>query len=265
MKDRILAIISESNEFDDNLQDIVNKMNNIFNSKIVLFTTNDKPISIIETIKIPSDFDTLSKRRNFVNKYFLEKQFKGFVHIVSENTLINQDKIGIFVKDIENMMSKLKYPVWFSTICDPCNYVYKKYNPRVRLIMDDPVAVENGLTNLVITSHSNLQYVIYDFENIKEDLLKFDESYSIAMYIIIEFLARRRNTKTDNQLFYMNQYFTVESEYQAFKEISSHKDNSIDANKMKEEDQIFKSRNIIFNPDNNIDKMLEDLYTILNG
>jgi hypothetical protein len=85
------------------------------------------------------------------------------------------------------------------------------------------------------------------------------------MYIIIEFLARRRNTKTDNQLFYMNQYFTVESEYQAFKEISSHKDNSIDANKMKEEDQIFKSRNIIFNPDNNIDKMLEDLYNVLNG
>ena len=106
--------------------------------------------------------------------------------------------------------------------------------------------------------------MLYDFENVKEDLLKFDESYSIAMYIIIEFLARRRNTKTDNQLFYMNQYFTVESEYQTFKEIPSQKDNSIDANKMKEEDQIFKSRNIIFNPDNNIDKMLEDLYTILN-
>lgn len=264
MKDRILAIISESNEFDNNLQDIVTKMNDIFSCKVILFTTNDKPISIIETIKIPSDFDTLSKRRNFVNKYFLEKQFKGFVHIVLENTLINQDKIDIFVKDIENMMSKLKYPVWFSTICDPCNYVYKKYNPRVKLIMDDPVAIENSLTNLVVTSHSNLQYVIYDFENIKEDLLKFDESYSIAMYIIIEFLARRRNTKTDNQLFYMNQYFTVESEYQAFKEIPSQKDDPIDANKMKEEDQIFKSRNIIFNPDNNIDKMLEDLYIILN-
>lgn len=263
MKDRILAIISKSNEFDNNLQDIVNKMKDIFNGKVVLFTTNDKPISSIETIKIPSELDTLSKRRNFVNKYFLEKQFKGFVHIISENTLIDQDKIGIFVKDIENMMSKLKYPVWFSTICDPCNYVYKKYNPRVKLIMDDPVAVEKGLTNLIVTSHSNLQYVIYDFENIKEDLLKFDESYSIAMYIIIEFLARRRNTKTDNQLFYMNQYFTVESEYQAFKEILSQKNDQIDADKMKKEDQIFKSRNIIFNPDNNIDKMLEDLYNIL--
>jgi len=42
----------------------------------------------------------------------------------------------MFFNRLENMMNVLDYPVWFNTIADGCNYLYKKYMPRVSIVID---------------------------------------------------------------------------------------------------------------------------------
>jgi len=40
----------------------------------------------------------------------------------------------------------------------------------------------------------------------------FSEDFTVAMYYIVELLARRRRLKKPDQPFFMNQYLTVDSE-----------------------------------------------------
>lgn len=102
-------------------------------------------------------------------------------------------------------MVKLKQHVWLSTVCDECNFVYKKYNPRVRVSFDDDKS--KGLLktkSIVFTSNANTAWIAYDLSSNPNKLLKFDERFEIPMFYIIELLARRRNTKDKGQLYYMN-------------------------------------------------------------
>ena len=91
-------------------------------------------------------------------------------------------------------MDVLDYNVHFSTVTDSCNYVFKKFNPRLTLDIDD----ENAKTRLGLpdrisfTSHSNICWTIFNFSKLEDDIPKFDEKFTIAMYVIIEYLARRR-------------------------------------------------------------------------
>lgn len=223
---------------------------------ITCFTDHD--VDGVTTIKFPTVVDTEPKQRNWINdNYRNGMKFSGFLYVIAGNTKILKDPTS-FMNQLEAMMTQLDYPVWFNTICDPCNYVMSKYNPRLAISLDD----ENYKTTtigskLLYTSHSNAQVIVYDMANVSDNLLKFDEDFTVPMFFIIEFLARRRNTKQIGQLFYMNQYLTVESEYGMFEVINTNKaEPSTDI--MKSEDNKFKSKNINHIPDNNIDIVLEE-------
>lgn len=126
------------------------------------------------------------------------------LHVLEDTTCIMSSPKQ-FIDDIEHAMDVLDYDVWLSTTCDPCNYVYKKFNPRLSVAMDRAELFKLGLgTQILLTSHSNLQWVVYNFAKAPDDLLRFDERFTVPMYYIIEFLARRRNTKQDGQLYFMN-------------------------------------------------------------
>lgn len=215
--------------------------------------------SLITYVLYPESANNDAKRRNYINQYFKEKQFDGFLHVIQANTKIAKDPAEFF-SQIENMMSKLDYSVWFNTVTDPFNYVYNKYVPRLKIKMDIPGSEKLGMgEQLNVTSHSNTQYVIYDFSKVSDDLLKFNEFFSIPMYYIIEFLARRRNTKTDKQLYYMNSYFSVESEKGMFKIVPKVKCNDEDPTKeiAEKENSYYMSLKVDNHPDNNIDQLLE--------
>lgn len=113
-------------------------------------------------------------------------------------------------------MDVLDYSFWLATSCDPCNYLYQKFCPRVVVDVDDPKYEKYGLKQIVLTSHSNLQWVAYDLEKASESELKLDEDFSIAMYEIIEALARRKAQKK-TQPYFMNQYVTVPAETGVFR------------------------------------------------
>lgn len=273
---RIIAIIHTQNDMLENVHKIVNMIvDNNCAEQIYVFTKEEKlefTFAQIMTsqycmnVCLPDTCDNTPKTRNWINSYFKTNNFDGFLHVIEDTT----DLLKVptkFMDDLEHMMKTLDYNVWFSTICDPCNFIYFKYNPRLAIILDkvEYFKLELG-TKLLFTSHSNTQWVTYDFSQVTEDLLKFDEDFSIAMFYIIEFLARRRNTKRENQLYFMNQYLTVESEYGTFKHIDSKntEDKTAETTNMQKEDQIFKNKQVKYEPDNNIDLVLETVYKTLN-
>jgi len=269
---RIAAIINLNDDMTENMHNIIDKF---FEEKCIdemyVFSNVEKQEFNISTnekkcmnICFPSDCDNIPKKRNWLNKYFKTNQFDGFLHVLEDNTEILTSPLK-FINELEHMMSVLDYDVWFSTVCDRCNYIYQKYNPRLSVELDraEYFKLELG-QRLIFTSHSNTQWIAYNFAKVSDDLLRFDEDFSIAMFFIIEYLARRRNTKSANQLYFMNQYLTVESENGVFKTIELSKSDANEQEKMKTEDQMFKEKHINFEPDNNIDLVLETVYNKIN-
>ena len=80
------------------------------------------------------------------------------------------------------------------------------------------------------------------------------------MFYIIEYLARRKSTKVKGSLYFMNQYLSIFDEIGTFHVVPIEK-SSLDPNKIQEEDAIFKSMNIDYAPDNNIDVILDSFYS----
>ena len=153
-------------------------------------------------------------RQNAVLKKYESEGFTGMLHVISDNVDVLRDPSG-FMDDLESMMCELDYPLWLSTVTDPCNYVYGKYNPRLMLVNDMPELQHFGMKyNLAVTSHSNTAWMTYDFAALAghREIEYFNEQFDIPMFYIVELLARRRERRHPGQLFFMNQYLTVSSE-----------------------------------------------------
>ena len=239
---------------------------NVECSQVIAFSKKGIPGFPAQLVVVPQE-STINETslRNYINAYFKQQQFKGFLHVITDHITF-KDKINDYVKQLEHAMDVLDYSVHFSTVTDPCNYVYSTYNPRmeVHLDLDDYNKLELP-RSLYFTSHSNTAYVTYDFSKVPDDLLKFNENFSIPMFYIIEFLARRRNTKRASQIYFMNMYLAVPLEKDAIKNDPSVIDPEPDQKVFANEDAIFKGLNIEFAPDNNIDTVLENLNNLLES
>lgn len=100
---------------------------------------------------------------------------------------------------LENTMSILDYSISFSTLSDRCNYVFNKLNPRLTIDIDD-FDVKNKLklpSKLMFTSNANTAWMAFDFSKFCSKPLFFNEDFSIGMFIIIDYLARRRASKEE--------------------------------------------------------------------
>ena len=256
----------------ENAKDNVTKLLDIFSSKDVFCTVQLFMLDSLpqfkdgeikgnyEIIVFPKEIDSIPKRKNFILDYAKSKGFNGFMHIVEDCIALDRDPMQ-YIEKIEKTMDVLDYSVHFSTVTDPCNYIFKKFNPRLTIDVDD----ENAKTRLGLpdrisfTSHSNICWTIFDLNKLGDDVPKFDEKFTIAMYVIIEYLARRRAQKKEGQLYFMNQYLSISDEIGSFHQIDVSPEN-IDQQKMKEEDNIFKQMKVEFAPDNNLDAVLDTFY-----
>lgn len=102
----------------------------------------------------------------------------------------------------------------------------------------------------------------YDFNALKaqNNIMYFSEEFEVSMFYIIEFLARRRAYKTDNQMFYMNQYLTVDSECGTFKlapDLLPLK--PVTQEMMQKENEIFKNMSVKYEPDFSVDAVIDTL------
>lgn len=255
---REFAIIVNSNS---NVENIIKALPSGIKTKVFFKYGDKKDIKDIECIEIPESFDTEPKRRNYILKSYRDSADNNmFLHLISDSVTIEKDPTE-FLNELEALMLQFDINSWFGTVCDPCNYVYSKYNPRLRLTFKTPTFQKSAIDEILFTSHSNTAWTAYNIATCNDNELYLPEDYKIAMYYIIEYLANRRNTKTTGQLYYMNQYPTVKSEKGVYKTISqTDKSEKLDYDS---EDKVFKAKNINFAPDNNIDCIIDDVYNIL--
>ena len=155
---------------------------------------------------------------NFISKQILDEKIGGFVHVIEDKIQIygNPSK---FLDEIEKMMIVFRLKSWFNTSCDPCNFIYSKYNPRMYVAIDEPEAEKKYKKTISWCSNANTLWVCYNMDACSFDDIRFEENFQYPMYYIIEFLARRRNSKSPGELNYMNYYPSVEEELGVFKGI----------------------------------------------
>ena len=266
MNNRQLAII---NFVDDRLP-IVNKMieslqkTNQFDS-ITVYTNKQREYVNGVTINVVDSDWSRSKIKNFVNYFTYSNGFRGFLHVLEDNIEILKDPTE-FILDIENMMEKFDYNIWFNTVCDECNYVLdRKYSPRfiLREVNTDTSLRAKAIVN---TTHCNTKWTIFrlcaeEFQKDQTNLF-FDEKYTIPMFYILERLSRRRAHRGIHQPYFYNSYLTVDSENGVFK--PALKSNQNFAKELFEkEDKIFRESRINITPDTNVDVVIETLYNKL--
>jgi len=159
-------------------------------------------------------------------------------------------------------MHAIKLDVWLNTVCDGMNYVYSKYNPRLVIEFDEERWQKFGLDGIAFTSHSNAAWIAYNMSNYSEAAFLFNEQFTARMFMIIEFLARRKAMNAGKtSLCLMNMYPTVKSENGVFKIVAPY-DEKVSDDIMKEENDKFVAMNLNITPDNLIDNVLEILYNI---
>ena len=129
--DRFFAIIC-SNE-NNNVSQI---LANINSDKVVIFYTSEEYISTIdkekyEVVQIPSEKDNQAKIKNFAIKYMKENH-SCWLHLIEDTIEILKDPTQ-FISDIEKTLDVFGLNSFFSTITDICNYVFQKYNPRLKI------------------------------------------------------------------------------------------------------------------------------------
>ena len=219
-------------------------------------------------IELPKEIDTMPKAKNFVFKHYKDSGFTGFLHLIEDNVEVLKDPMQ-FIEDIEKTMSLLDINSFFSTVTDGCNRVYSKYNPRLRVVLDKLEYEKLGIKDILFCSHSNTAWIVMNIGKADEEELHFREEFEIAMYWIIEYLARRRNSHPGS-LYFMNQYVTCSSELDVFKvkpdvQSDDAKTEEEVQQQMQTEDGMFKSLGIDYHPDNNIDVILEALYEKLQS
>jgi len=203
-----------------------------------------------------------TSRRNAVLKHYEASGFTGILHVISDSVKLQRDPAP-FMADLESMMREFDYPLWLSTVTDPCNYVYNRYNPRFILVNDMQPLRDTGIRyNLVITSHSNTAWMAYDIGALgrQKDIEYFCEDFSVPMFYIIELLARRREHKRAGQLFYMNQYLTVGSELGVFRLAPAlEPEREIAKEIMEADNQKFKDMGVKHEPDYNMNATIDAL------
>lgn len=265
---RTYAIINYYSEERDIFKNILDKLQrNSDNTYYVFFkkipTIDISPYTDVKFVKIDSSIvESRSAVKNFVLKYFLENSIKGYVHVIEDSVEIIGDYFtqDTFNSEIEKFMETFNLDVWLNTTTDECNYVFEKFNPRFIIKMDDTEYAAKYSNDIIWTSHSNTSYMIYNFDKIIFDEIKFDERFNIPMFYILEFLSRRRSQNKG----FMNMYPTICFEKNVFKKQKKLFVNQTAFKKFKEEESLFKSLNLNMQATMNVDEIFEFIKTNLD-
>lgn len=260
---RTYCIIHKHREADV-FKNIADKLEINSDDKVLVFHSYDleetEKKSNLQYVKIPTEIsDFESKTRNFIVKYLLSSENKGFAHVIDEGVEFYGDPKN-FNAEIEKMMKKLDLHLWMNTRCDECNYVFDKYDPRFSIVIDDPEMKKLYDKKILWTSHSNLAYVIFDLDAVTFEEAELDEKFKVPMFFIIEFLAKRRA----NKLGFMNLYPSIDEEGGVFRNSKCNFKKDYDEQKQLEvEDKIFKELNIDHTADGDVDLVMEFICTRL--
>ena len=260
----------------DENNDISNTIKNIGNeAEIDVFcfkgTEFDHP-SNVSTVEIPEELrDRTASIKNFVSKHYIDIGYKGFLHVLEDSLEMLKENPVEFYDAIEEMMTKLGLKSWFNTVTDVCNYTFKIYNPRIKVMIDKEDARKVYDKSINWTSHANTFYVIYDMSVAEYEDIRFEDRFTIPMFFIIEFLARRRNTKKSGELNYMNFYPSIQEEIGVFRAKpekyppieKTEQQKKTENETYEKENRLYKELNVDNSADVSVETIIEDMYNHL--
>ena len=187
-------------------------------STIYLFTIDKKSensdirnLGDVKVVEFPDDCDNEAKRHNFISKYFkIQNISTGMLYVIHDNIEIFPGQFANFLPKLEEFMNFFGYRVWLNTVCDECNYIFDKYVTRITVKMDKPEYENVWKDDVYFTTNANIDITAFDLDKADITEMLFDESFSVAMFVIIKFLAERRNRAIPGC--FMNLYPTIPSE-----------------------------------------------------
>lgn len=170
-----------------------------------------KNLGNVKVVQFPEDCDNEAKRHNYISKYFkVENVTDGMLYVIRDNVEIFPGLFANFLPKLEEFMDFFGYRVWLNTVCDECNYIFDKYIPRITIKMDKPELENVWKDDILFTTNANIDFTAYDLDKADISEMLLDESFSVAMFVIIKYLAERRNRNIPGC--YMNLYPTIPSE-----------------------------------------------------
>jgi len=218
----ITVWINDDVEFMPECQQNIDKLVEVFSGKAdtveVFSNTKEAKFNGNAAYLFPEDIDTEVKSKNYLIQKYKNAGFTGKLHIVNYDVDMLKDPAE-FMADIENMLDIFDIHSWLSTTTDPCNYLYNKYVPRLRVPIDNEMEgwkKSLNLSEVLFCSHSNTEWMIFDLGKADDNEIQFNSEFTIAMFWIIEYLARRRNSHPGS-LYFMNEYLTCPSEHGVFR------------------------------------------------
>ena len=270
----------EFSKFTEKMKENVTKLIETFKGKVdtIDIFSNVEFSSDVSVIRFPEEISTEVKSKNFVIDYYKKSGYTGKLHMICHYVDILKDPEQ-FMNDIENMMDVLDINSWLGTVTDTCNYLYKRYVPRLRVPIDPKMEgwkEKLKIDEVLFCSHSNVQWMIFDIGKGDENELHFNDDFTVPMFWIIEYLARRRNTHPDS-MYFMNEYITCPSEKGVYKNLDNRFNSSDESPNAKQEqikkeneamradDEKFRAMKVDHHPDNNLDIVLERTYLKLKS
>lgn len=219
------------------------------NMKNVSDTITEIHFPVADKITIPICY-------NFASKYLKETLgISGYLYLFRDTIGINdKDKFEAFMPELEEMLDKLELDTWFNTTTDMANYVFSRYDPRIRTLIDEPkyAAVYNKSIYWAMCANENL--ICFNMDKVTLDQMLFSEDFSVGMFYILEYISRRRFNENDSWPF-INFYPTLQSEIGIISYVLN--DTQLDNATYAREQELFKSRQIQIQPDAHVEVVLK--------
>lgn len=197
----------------------------VFHVKGVKMPENN--IDGVTYVELPEDIKgkEVPKIMNYVYKYFkVEHVSEGMLYLFDEKVeILDEKKFIAFIPAIENMMGLMGHRLWLNTVGDECNYNFDRYDGRCMFKIDIPEFEKIFGNDIIFSSNANFDFSIYDLDSIDISEMLLDEQFTIGMFFILEFLAKRRASVPGC---FMNLYPTVSQEVGILKsrEVKEEKD-----------------------------------------
>ena len=137
--------------------------------------------------------------------------------------------------------------------------MYSKYNPRFYVSVDEDDTRQKYGKVVAWCSNANNVWSCYNMDSATFEDVRMEENLQFPMYYIIEFLARRRNSKSVGQLDYMNLYPSVEEELNVFRTVDVPDARKFTDAEIKADAEIFGKMKVDNHPDSTLEVVMDDM------
>lgn len=205
-----------------------------------------------EVITIPKSLNSPASK-NLILSMFKDGKYANqyqYLYIIEDDVQLANTQL-LFPK-IENVMSVMGAPFWVSTACNPKNYIFDKFSPRIILDMNGISPIDK----LLFAGYDSTELMCWDIQNIDAEYMHFWEELPNLYMIEYAHRMNKGNYQYNSLCFYPT--FAEEATC-----IRRNKDIPYSNKDFSSEIKLLEQYNIIWKPDVDIDKVILEVITSL--